>query len=188
MKAALMLRFAVVALVLFSSLACDSSRGPALVPRDVVLAPGQSIRITNPHGTVLVEWDDVASRRFTYKGTEWTEPMTVRTYIWYGAWGIYSAGDNFFDRTSEVGRLLYGEACRDFESEEELKEYMDGEWNKIHIKYVWNADGMVGGVFFTPERRKQLSVDLWKFTVRGQVPELLKTRECEFGTIEFVSR
>ncbi len=176
-----------MALVLLSTLACDSHRGPVPSPKDVVLTPGDSISISNGNGTVVVEWDDVASRHFTYKGTEWDEPMIVRENAWYDHWGIYSAGDNHFDRTSEVGRLVYGESCWDFDSEEELKEYMDGEWNKIGIKYVWNTDGLVGGLSFTPQRRDQLNVDLWKITVRGQVPKLFQQGECKGGVIEFVT-
>ncbi len=177
-------RFVIVMLALSLALACDSNQGPTTPPKDVVLAPNQSIRITNGNGTVLVAWEDVASRQFTYLGTEWTEPMIVREHVWYDHWGIYSVGDNFFDRTSEVGRLVYGESCLDFDSEEKLKEYMDGEWNKIHIKYVWNASGLVGGLHFQPGWGGQLSVDLWKITVRGQVPELFRKGHCAGGGLE----
>ena len=114
--------------------------------------------------------------------------MIVREYIWHGAWGIYSAGDNYFDRTSEVGRLVYGESCVDFDSEEELKEYMDGEWNKNQVQYVWNEDGLVGGLHFQQDRKSQLIVDLWKITVRGQVPEFFASGGCAGGTIGFVAR
>ncbi|MBL4771646.1 MAG: hypothetical protein JKY61_11020 [Planctomycetes bacterium] len=177
-----------IALTLLPALACNSNQGPITPPKDAVLAPGQSIRITNANGSVLVAWDDVASRHFTYKDTQWTEPMIVREYIWYGAWGIYSAGDNYFDRTREVGRLMYGESCVDFDSEEELKKYMDGEWNKNQVQYVWNEDGLVGGLHFQQDRRGQLVVDLWEITVQGQVPELFTDSECAGGTIEFVAR
>jgi hypothetical protein len=93
--------------------------------------------------------------------------MTVRGYAGYGMWGIYLAGDNFFDRTDEVGRRVYWEACQDFDSEEDLKVYMDGEWNKFGAKYVWNADGLVGGLCFTTDRNDPLNVDLFRITVRG---------------------
>lgn len=177
---------AAIALLLVAALSCDG-RGPQGPPKDSVLEPGQSVQVTNGNGTVLVTWDTEASRCFAFKGTQWMEPMIVREYVWYDHWGIYSAGDNFFDRTSEVGRLVYGESCVDFDSEEELKEYMDGEWNKIHIKYVWNEGGLVGGLHFQLDRGGQLAVDLWKITVRGQVPELFQQGKCEGGVIEFVA-
>ncbi len=52
------------------------------IPKEVVISPDESVRISNPSGTILIEWSGLAGRDFTYKEYMWRERMTVREERW----------------------------------------------------------------------------------------------------------
>ncbi len=146
------------------------------------MSAGESIRIDNANSTVRILWEGPAARRFAFKDLEWTETMTVRDSRWYGALGIYSAGLSMFARSGDVRRMVYSEAMRDFASEQELVEFLNGHWNKNVIQYVWSEEGLVGGLVQSPERY-QLSVNLWRVTVQGRVPDYFARHPTTQGSV-----
>jgi hypothetical protein len=85
-----------------------------------------------------------------------------------------------------VRRIVYRESCKDFDSEDELKQYIEVGWNRVFGKYVWNVDGLVGCLYVSTDSCASLHVDLWKITVHGQLPELFKAGVCSGGTIQLI--
>jgi hypothetical protein len=172
---------AVIVLQSCSQNSAGSGRAQAS-PIDVLVSEQLSYRITNPNGSVLIEWDGQHARRFTHNEQTWREAMIVRESPWNGALGVYSAGEKAFSRNGLVHRIVYNEAKRDFESEDELAKFMEVGWNRNSMNLVWDRNGLVGGLVGSPGRG-QLNVDLWRFTVRGRVPDRFLDNECSGGQI-----
>ena len=173
---------AILALFVFGACALEPQQ--QALPQEVVMSEGQSIRITNPNGTVLIAWEEPTARRFVFQDLEWVEATSARESRWYGALGVYSPGVTQFRSDGDVRRITYGEALRDFESEAKAEGFLNKNWNKNAMKYVWNEKGLVGGLSQT-EHRMQLSVHLWRITVNGEVPEYCKQTVSTWGKIAF---
>ena len=137
---------------------------PASTPTEQVLHKGEVIDIHNENGDLHIEAIDDTKRFYRWKDGNSKIRLMQREKRWYGSFGLYSVGDNWFGK-----RLLVSEAWRNFQNKQELMDWLNGPWNIQNMKYVWTNTGLVAGWCETPHRN-QINIDLWQVYIDGQNP------------------
>lgn len=141
-------------------------------PKETVLTPGESLSVTNKSGTMVITYISVFKRRYSWADFSQTVTLDKRTYRWYGALGIYSAGGwpTFLWKKDGVSRVVAQEAQLNFNSVEDFLKWYNQEWNRDVI--VYNDSGIAAG-WGISKGREQLTVDVWKILIAGKVPKYL---------------
>jgi len=163
-----------VALISLSMSANSQQFEQTCWPKETVLAPGQSLSVTNRSGTMVIAFVSSLKRRYSWNGVERTVNFIPRKERWYGALGIYSPEPLLFSfwKADGVSRILAQEAELNFKSEGDFLKWHNGEWNRDRINVIYNDSGIAAGWGKSPSR-EQLNVDVWQILLNGKIPKHL---------------
>lgn len=136
---------------------------------EFVMTTGTTIKATNTSGTITIRSDGELKRSFSWNGQTVKVEMQKRQSRWNGSLGIYCPGGGGSIHT------VIEEGQQHFNSEKEAIEWLS--WQDKAMHYVYSSNGLVVGWHVTKDPnspKMALSVQVWQFYIKGQMPSKLK--------------